>query len=231
MLAQNFKHGFNSVNNTLEIGFATLLQGTKNIQASIETMSNEICSKLDAIHDIVNNPLLTQSRELFKRALKSFEKGYFEEARDDLLQAVEKNRTDYISWNLLGQIYLYGASKYSNVINLDKAEESFFNAAKYIDADIGDSDDAKELAIEIYFNLGFARLAKSNDLLVGNKINESNLKLSEAENASGKSYSLSQHNNLLAGYEQAKELHFLGRDRDALSVLKELIEVVLQKVC
>ena len=222
MLAETFQHGFNSVNNTLEIGFDRMSARMADIADSIDSMSDKICSKLDEIHDIVNNPLLTQSRELYRRALVNFEKGYYEEALEDIKAAVEKNKTDFISWNLLGQIYLFGAGKFSNVINLDEAENAFFNAAKYIDADIGRSKEANKLASEIYYYLGYTRLVKSNDMLAESKVDESNKKLIEAENASGKAYQISKE-NILAGYEQAKELHFLGKDDEALNIIKAII--------
>jgi len=221
-LAQTFQHGFSSVNNTLEIGFDRMSARMADIADSIDSMSDKICSKLDEIHDIVNNPLLTQSRELYRRALVNFEKGYYEEALEDIKAAVEKNKTDFISWNLLGQIYLFGAGKFSNVINLDEAENAFFNAAKYIDADIGRSKEADKLASEIYYYLGYTRLVKSNDMLAESKVDESNKKLIEAENASGRAYQISKE-NILAGYEQAKELHFLGKDDEALKIIEAII--------
>lgn len=222
MLAETFQHGFNSINNTLEIGFDRMSAQMSDIADAISAMSDKICSKLDEIHDIVNNPLLTQSRELYRRALTNFEKGYYEEALEDIKAAVEKNRTDFISWNLLGQIYLFGAGKFSNVINLDEAENAFFNAAKYIDADIGQSEEADKLASEIYYYLGYTRLVKSNDMLVESRIDESNKKLIEAESASGRAYQISKE-NILAGYEQAKELHFLGKDDEALNIIEAII--------
>ncbi|MBQ6780846.1 MAG: ankyrin repeat domain-containing protein [Treponema sp.] len=215
MLAQTFRHSFNAVNNTLNLGFGM-------VSNKLDAMSDRICSKLDEIHDIVNNPLLTQSRELFRRALNNYSRGYYEEALEDCKGAVEKNKTDFISWNLLGQIYLFGAGKFSNVIDVDKAEEAFYNAAKYIDSDIGHSFEADMLASEIYYYLGLVRLIESNDCLVENKSDESNTKLLEAEKASRTAYQLSEK-NLLAGYEQAKELHFLGKDNEALSILERLI--------
>lgn len=214
-LARTFAHGFNALNNTLMIGFDVM-------GAKLDAMSEAICSKLDAIHDILNNPLLTASRELYRRALTNYQKGYFEEALEDCKAAVEKNKTDFISWTLLGQIYLFGAGKFSNVIDLDKAEESFFTAAKYIDADIGHSNEANRLASEIYYYLGYTKLIKSNDLLVANNAEESNTKLIEAENSSKRAFSISKE-NLIAGYEQAKELHFLGNDGEAMRILEELI--------
>ena len=215
MLANTFNQGFSSVNNTINLGFG--LVGNK-----IDVLSEEVSSKLDEIQDILNNPRLTQSRELYREALRSYKRGFYEEALEDCLGAIEKNKTDYISWYLLGLIYLYGAGENSNVINLDKAEEAFANAAKYIKPDIPKSNEAKLLASDIYYNLGFSRLAKSNDYLIENKVDDSNTKLLEAEEASRTSYQLSKE-NLLARYEHAKSLHFLGKDDEVLKIIEELI--------
>ena len=215
MLNQTFKQGFSSVNNTINLGIGLL--GNK-----IDVLSEEISSKLDEIQEILDNPRLTQSRELYRQSLISYKKGFYEEALEDCLGAVEKNKTDFISWYLLGLIYLFGAGENGNVINLDKAEEAFANAAKYIKPDIPKSNEAHLMASEIFYHLGFTRLAKSNDFLIENKIDESNTKLLEAENASSMAYQLSKE-NLIAGYEQAKSLHFLGKDDDSLKLLEELI--------
>lgn len=215
MLNQTFKQGFNSVNNTINLGLG--LVGNK-----IDVLSEEIYEKLDEIQKIVGNPRLTASRELYRQALISYKKGFYEEALEDCLGAVEKNKTDYISWYLLGLIYLFGAGENGNVINLDKAEEAFANAAKYIKPDIPEADEAQLMASEIFYHLGFTRLAKSNDYLIENKNDESNTKLLEAENASSMAYQLSKE-NLIAGYEYAKELHFLGKDDESLKLLEELI--------
>lgn len=215
MLSKTFNQGFNAVNNTLDFGFT--LVGKK-----IDVLSDEIASKLDQIQDILNNPRLTQSRELYRQALISYKKGFFEEALKDCKEAVEKNTTDFISWYLLGLIYLYGAGENGNVIDLNNAEIALSNAAKYIKPDISKSDEAKLMASEIYYNLGISRLIKSNDYLIENKIDDSNAKLLEAENASSIAYQLSK-DNLVAAYEQAKELHFLGKNEEALKLLEELI--------
>lgn len=75
----------------------------------------------------------------------------------------------------------------------------------------------------MYYFLGFARLSKSNDLLVENKLEESKKLLDAAELASRKSFELSNKTRLVAGYELAKELHFLERDDESLKLLEEII--------
>ena len=213
MLQETITQGFNAFCNAMGIGFDIT---NKNLAEAVK--------KLDEIHDILNNPILTQSRELYRRAVDNYTRGLYEEALEDGLGAVEKNKTDFISWYLLGHIYLFGAGKFSNVINVDKAEEAFANAAKYIDYDLGKSEEANRLGSEIYYYLGYSRLIKSNDLLVENRNDESVKKLEEAVKASSESYRLSEK-NLVAVYEQAKELHFLGRDDEALQIIENLIRI------
>lgn len=182
MLRQTFQQGFDSVNNTLQLGFGMMSAKMDELKGAIYQVGDKICNKLDEIHDIVNNPLLTASRELYRRALKNYQNGYFSEALEDIKQAVEKNKTDYISWELMGEIYLYGAGKFSNVINLDGAEKAFENAAKYINADLSSITETdtpklereklheiagfKNFVAKIFFELGYTRFLQSNDLLV-----------------------------------------------------------------
>ena len=52
---------------------------------------------------------------------------------------------------------------------------SDFGTAKYIDSDIGQSEEAKLFASEIYYYLGLTKLIKSNDYLIENKFDDSNL--------------------------------------------------------
>ncbi len=215
MLANTFNQGFSSVNNTINLGLG--LVGNK-----IDVLSKDISSKLYEIQDVLEHPRLTETRELYHRALGRYKKGFYEEALEDCIAALEIDKTDYISWYLLGLIYLFGAGENGNVINLDKAEEAFANAAKYIKPDIPKSNETQLMASEIFYHLGFTRLAKSNDFLIENKIEDSNTKLLEAQNATAQAYSLSKE-NLIAGYEYAKELHFLAKDAESLKILEELI--------
>ena len=222
ILAKVYKEGFDSVNNTLDFGFARIHSELK----SLNRVANEICSKLDEIHDIVNNPLLTASRELYRRAVSSYDKGLFEEALEDVKQALEKNKTDAVSWLLLGQLYLYGASKFSNVINLHEAESSLIQAAKYIDGDLGKNTEADKVGLQIYYYLGLCKLYLSNDLLIEDKTSESNVKLEEAEqfiSVASKKFDKKEPLHAEVVYENAKINHFLGKDWECLANLKQLI--------
>lgn len=223
ILAEIYQQGFDSLNNTLNYGFYYMSEGLSDINKSILAMNEAICNKLDEIHDIVNNPRLTAARELYRRASTNFEKGYYEEALEDCLQAVEKEKTDYISWYLLGNIYLYGAGKFSNVINLDKAEEAFINASKYIDADLTVNSEANELGSQIYFCLAQTRYFLSNDFFVEGNEDSADKKLEQAEQGNRTAVRLGPSNNEIQ-YAQAKYLHLLNKDDESLRILDKIID-------
>jgi len=201
-LAQTYKQGFNQLNNTIDMGFfgisnqlgymtASFSFGLDRISDTLKGMSKDICDRLDKIHDIVNNPLLTQSRELFRRTIENYNKGFFEEALEDIQVAVEKYKTDYISWFLMGKIYSFGASEFSNVINLNEAINAYTQAAKYNSPNITISKDARLLSAEIYFYLGVAQYSQSNDLMHVKKETEASEMLTKAVKSFEQSFNYS----------------------------------------
>jgi len=174
-LAQTYQQGFNRMNNTLDIGFSGISNqlgqmgaafscGLDRISDTLKGISKEICDKLDAIHDIINNPLLTQSRELFRRSILNYNKGFFEEALEDIRAALDKYKTDSMSWFLMGKLLAFGTGEFSNVINLEDAINAFTQAAKYNSPNIMASKKARLLSAEIYFYLGTAQYSQSNEL-------------------------------------------------------------------
>jgi len=233
-LAHTFNQGFDRLNNTLDMGFAGVTNqlgemtaafnmGFAAIETAIQKMSDEICKRLDAIHDIVNNPLLTQSRELYRRAVVNNNKGFYEEALEDIKQAVEKNKTDYISWFLMGKIYAFGAGKFSNVIDLEKAINAYFQAAKYNSPDINESTDARLLAAEIYFYLGIAQYSQSSEFLRAKKESEAMEILSKALQSFEQSFNYSDK-MLEALYNIARCNAILGNTAVAIQHLENLIK-------
>ncbi|MBR1638124.1 MAG: hypothetical protein IJ688_01915 [Treponema sp.] len=233
LLANSFNEGFNELNNTLDLGFggvqnaigsmsASMSAGFDRLQKTVNTWGTEICEKLDAIHDIVNNPLLTASRELFRRAQANAQKQFYEEALEDITQAVEKNKTDYLSWALMGKIYLFGMSEFSNVVDVQKALESFINACKYITPDIDESEEAKKMAAEFYFYVGYANYILSNESRLANNIDDVTKYLEASVKANAKSYALSSA-MLESAYNQARALTLLNQNEKAISILEEVI--------
>jgi tetratricopeptide (TPR) repeat protein len=233
-LAHTFNQGFDRLNNTLDMGFAGVTtqlgemtaafnMGFANVERKIEKMGVDICARLDALHDILNNPLLTQSRELYRRAAANYNKGFFEEALEDINAAVEKNKTDFISWFLMGKIYLFGAGEFSNVIDLKKAAEALTQGAKYISPDIDVNDEARLMAAEIWFYNGFARYNKFNDLNYNKRESEAMKIIPAALSAFERSYQYS-NNMLEALYNIARCNAILGNTDMAIRHLENLIK-------
>ncbi|MCL2805413.1 MAG: hypothetical protein FWD26_05685 [Treponema sp.] len=232
-LGQTFQHGFNEINNTLDIGFsgvsnqlgsmsAAFSCGLDRVSDNIKGMSKEICDRLDAINDIVNNPLLTQSRELFRRAAANYGKSFFEEALEDINSAVEKYKTDYISWFLKGKILAFGAGEFSNVINLEEAINAFTQAAKYNSPNITESTDARLLSAEVYFYLGTAQYSQSNELIRTNKKVEAREMLDKALKSFEQSFNYSDkmHESL---FNSARCKVLQGQKMAAIDDLEKLV--------
>lgn len=233
MLRETFDAGFDAINNKLDMGFAgvteaigtmsaSMTAGFNSVVAAIDFWGEKICEKLDAIHDIVNNPLLTASRELYRRATKNSEKKFYEEALEDIKGAIEKNKTDYISWGLMGKLYLFGMSEFSNVVDVSKALEAFANACKYISPDIDESEEARKMAAEFYFYLGYANYILSNESRLENKTDDVVKYLQESVKANERSFKLSD-TMLEAAYNLVRSLTLLDQREKALSILETVI--------
>lgn len=233
MLRETFDAGFDAINNKLDMGFAgvteaigtmsaSMTAGFNSVVAAIDFWGEKICEKLDAIHDIVNNPLLTASRELYRRATKNSEKKFYEEALEDIKGAIEKNKTDYISWGLMGKLYLFGMSEFSNVVDVPKALEAFTNACKYISPDIDESEEARKMAAEFYFYLGYANYILSNESRLENKTDDVVKYLQESVKANERSFKLSD-TMLEAAYNLVRSLTLLDQREKALSILETVI--------
>ncbi len=215
MLKQTFTHGFNEVTKTIDLGFGSMGNKLDIISERLE-VQNEQLEKL--IYN-TENPSLKASRELYRRALLGCRTECFKEAVENCNAAVEKNNMDYESYYLLGFIHLFGVSEDDNMVDIDKAVEALKTASKLSKSN---PDCSAELKSQINYYLGYARLIKSNNLLIENKQEESIQLLNEALTASTQASEWNE-NNLDAQYEQIKELHFLSRDSEALTLLEKLI--------
>jgi uncharacterized membrane protein len=225
--------GFGQVNNTLQAGFsgilnqlgymtATMNTGFLNLENTINRMNAKVCDKLDNLYNAAIRPLLVKTREYYYIAAESYKGGLFDEALDYLKKALDEYKTDYISWFLLGKIYAFGASKHSNVIDLNKAINAFENAAKYNEQYIGKSDEARRMAAEIHYNLGTAQFSKSNDLLREGKKTESDEMLAKARASFDQSYQYSD--KMLESLFNNARCKVLQGDYDgALSGLETLV--------
>jgi len=202
---------------------AAFVQGFTQLNDTFLRVSQDICDKLDSINDNISNPFLVQSRELYRRALQSYSKGFYEEAVEDLLKALEINKTDYISWFLLGKAYLFGAGEFSCVIDLDASIRAFVNAAKYIKPDIAGHDEARLTAAEILSHLGLARQTKAKDSAFKQKAKEDADLVSDAQRAYEQSWALSK-GMLESLFNAARCDVLLGDENAALGKLQMVLQ-------
>jgi len=95
-------------------------------------------------------------------AQEDYGKKLYEDARDKLLQSVDLHKSYYLTWFLLGKVYLFGEKgEFSaSVVNLDEAVKALTEAAKYAGAEAQNNEEARAWAAEIYFYLGLARYKK-----------------------------------------------------------------------
>ncbi|MDR0908321.1 MAG: hypothetical protein LBM77_01015 [Spirochaetaceae bacterium] len=182
VLNKTLSQGFSQVSNQLgEMGVGMQI-GFARTETAISRLSNEICERLDAINDTLENPLQTQARVLYKRASTNYKKGFYEKALEDVKQALEKNKTDYISQFLMGEIYLFGVGEFCNVINLDDAISALQNAAKYIKP-FAEANDIEQ-GFRFLINTGYVSYTKEVDIGSGrSKTDKSNAEYQNLEKA------------------------------------------------
>ncbi|GBU28581.1 hypothetical protein R84B8_02141 [Treponema sp. R8-4-B8] len=217
-----FNSGFSDMSRQIGSMGTQMSLGFAAMNSAVQKSAQAICDRLDTMNDILNNPSLTKTRELFRRAQVNYDKGFYEEARNDLLEALSSNKTDYISWFLLGKTYLFGASEFSNVIDLDAAVDALKNAVKFITPDARKQDDARILASEMYFYLGLAQQTKALDLLHAKNNADCKSCLEQAAGSYGQSYDYSAQ-MLEARYNRARCKALLGDVQGALADLENVV--------
>jgi len=148
-----FNSGFSDVSRQIGEMSAGMSMAFAALNTTVQQSAQAICDRLDTMNDILNNPSQTKTLELYRDALESYDKGFYEEARDYLLNALASKKTNYIFWFLLGKTYLFGAGEFSNVIDLDAAVDALKNAVKFITPDARKQEEARVMAAEMCFYL------------------------------------------------------------------------------
>jgi alpha-tubulin suppressor-like RCC1 family protein len=214
--------GFSDVSREIGEMNATMSMGFAALNSAVQKSAQNICDRLDTMNDILNNPSLTKTRELYRRASTSYDKGFYEEAKNDLLEALASNKIDYISWFLLGKTCLFGASEFSSVIDLDAAVDALKNAVKYITPDARKQEEARALAAEMCFFLGLAQQTRAMDALHAHNEADCRSYLEQA----GASYSQSWDYSaqmLEARYNRARCKALLGATPGAIADLEAVV--------
>jgi tetratricopeptide (TPR) repeat protein len=164
-VARQMESGFSGVSRQIGSMQAAMCMAFAHLDSTVQKSVEAICDKLDAIHDILNNPRLHKSRELYRMASSNYNNGFFKEALEDLKKAVQYHRTDYRSWFLIGKIYLFGLNGDYDVIDLDAAIEAFEKAVQYIRPDAENHNEARVTAAYFCYYLGLAQQTKAMDSL------------------------------------------------------------------
>ena len=224
-ISQQVDKGFTGLSRQLGSMEASMFMGLAHLDKTVQASSIAICKKLDVINETLNNPFLTQARELYRMALPNYNKGLYEEALEDLRKAAEFHKTDYNSWFLIGMIYLCGLNKDCDVVDLDASIEALKKAVRYIRQDAKTEEEAQKMASEICFYLGFAQQTKAMDLLHTKKKRDFKSCLENAKNSYWQSYQYSLE-MMEALYNRARCNVLLGNVDEAM---QDLAIIILQK--
>jgi tetratricopeptide (TPR) repeat protein/sRNA-binding regulator protein Hfq len=199
-------------------GMGLVLEQLRIQQRTLE----DILDQLDAIHETLKHPLLTQARELSKIGMERTSKGLLQEGLEALLESAEKNKTDFLVQFHIGKLYLYGRNATDDVINLPKAEEHLCLAARYANSEIRHLPDASKFCGEAFLHAAVSCYAQANekwlakDVDAAKRFTEQALELSQ--NATKVYPQLSE-----AFYHHAKFAALLGDGQTAQNSLKTAI--------
>ena len=183
-LSRAFQQGFDHVNNTLAEGFGmvgrqldAVNQGIEELGAIFEyglgllieqvviqnQLLSDVLEKLDAMHQTLQTPTLTQAREFYNIGRQRLNKGFLDKALEAFLQAEAKNDTDFLIQSALGHLYLYGLNEDCNVVDIVKAEQHFRNAARYAKPEISQLPEARKYCGEAYLHASIACYAQAHE--------------------------------------------------------------------
>jgi tetratricopeptide (TPR) repeat protein len=170
---QTLQTGFNGMGDVMQRGFSgverqigemtyAMNYGFASLNSTVEASARSVLAELQEINKTLNRPLQTQALELYSMAEEDYGKKLYEDARDKLRQSIDLHKSYYLSWFLLGKVYLFGEkSDFSAaVVDLDEAVKALTQAAKYAGAEAQNKTEAQAWAAEICFYLGLARYRK-----------------------------------------------------------------------
>jgi len=133
-------------------GLALLIE-----QARVQShLLNGMLERLDAIHRTLETPTLTQAREFYRIGSDRLKKGLIDKALGSFLESEGKNDADFLTQFSLGTLYLYGYNDDCSVLDLQKAQKHFRDAARYAKAEIPFLPEARRYCGEAYLHASIA---------------------------------------------------------------------------
>ena len=165
-LARGFEYGLEQISGEIaELRAAfDYSMGLALEQLRIQTRTLEgILDQLDAIHETLQHPLLTQARELSKIGMDNLSKGLLQEGLESLLASVEKYKADFLVQLQIGKLYLYGKNATDDMIDLPNAKEHLLLAARYANSEISSLPDAAKFCAEAFLHSAITCYAQANE--------------------------------------------------------------------
>lgn len=131
----------------MQFGFGLVVD---RLDQQIQLVS-DIIRSLDAIHQTLQSPLITQANELWRLGEERFRKGLYDRALDAFLQSEQKNEVLFPLQLRIGTLLLEGRNAECNVINLAEAERHLLLAARYAQAEQKTTANWQEFAGRAYY--------------------------------------------------------------------------------
>ena len=151
-IQEALQSGFEGLRAEFEWGFTLMVD---RMDTQIKQLS-QIAAQLDAIHNTLLSPLLTQARELFQLGQEHFRKGLLDKALEAYLKAEQKNEVDFPLQLQIGKLFLYGRDEDDDVIDLPQAEKHLLLAARYANVEKTTFSQWNEYCGQAYFHAAVA---------------------------------------------------------------------------
>jgi tetratricopeptide (TPR) repeat protein len=235
-LATAFAAGFGEVDSTLRWGMDRLagtideLTVDFNYQAGLLLeqlrMSNRllegVISKLDAIHQTLENPTWTRAREFYRKGCILVSKSILDKAVEAFRQAEGIDDTNFFVQYELGYLYLYGVDDDENVIDLPSAKKHMLAAARYAKGEMTVDPSFSKYAAKAFFHASVAAYGMSGDIELSVSCGGAGSLIREAsdsiEHALGLCPDFPE-----AHYHGAKYAALAGNTNDAIHMLESAI--------
>lgn len=242
-LAREFGNGFDSINSTIKWGLNRLEYVLQDVNASIDSLHadfnysmgllleevyihnkllTDLLGKLDAIHKILESPMLTQAREFYNIGCERLSKCLLDKALEAFIQAENKNDTDFFTQFHIGKLYLYGIDDDDNVLDLEKAQKHLLLASRFAKAEITVDPTFARFAAEALLHASIAIYAQLGDKALVSDAGKTKQLLEEAKGLTSEAVKL--HPQLSESYyHAAKYSALLNEPQIAIPNLEDAI--------
>jgi len=243
-LAKEFLGAFNAATETIMWGydqFEDVMLDTKEsigeLRASFDyhmalflqelnvhsKLLTDMCTKLDAIHNTLKNPTLTQAREFYHIGCERLSKGLLDKALEAFIEAEKKDNADFFIQFQIGKLYLYGIDEDDNLLDLQKAKRHLLIASRFAKAEISVDPTFARFAAEALLHASIATYAQLGEKNILSSPEKTKELLEEARRLSSEATTL--HPQLFeAFYHTAKYSALLNEPEVGIPNLETAIQ-------